>query len=259
MLQKIKIIFSAPKPGRFIASRLLWRTGLCRYFLIKRSGFVLRFFPSSLSAAYWIDPEDRHEDEAVISRYLGPGDTYVDVGANIGALALCASTIVGRKGQVVAIEPHPKTYGFLAENIALNQRNNVQCLSAAVGKERGTLHIADFARQDDQNCVTASGISVPVLPLDEILRGISRIDLLKIDVEGYELAVLEGAREVLARTDAVLFEIWRTHLMKYGHTVGQILSLLREAGFRMVFPADMSSVPESFTASRCVNLLALRT
>jgi len=258
------ILLANPHPIRLVVSRLLWRTGLCRHLLIRRPGFSLRFFPTSLSAAYWIDPEDRNHDERLIRLLLKPGDTYIDVGANIGALALCASTAVGKHGLVYAIEPHPRTYRFLTENVSLNGRANIRCLHSAVGAQAGTLLIADGSA-DDQNCIVREGgVPVAVNTLDELLReSNTSIALLKIDVEGYELPVLSGASNALQRSQAVLFEVWEKHLGKYGHQTSDVVALVRRAGFG-VFTAHLDEkqlvpIPDRYTAERCENLFALRS
>ena len=73
-------LLKGDRPVRNLAGRLLWQTGLCRRFTIRKDGYVLRFFPSSVSCAYWIDPDARADDERVVTRLLDPGGTYVDVG-----------------------------------------------------------------------------------------------------------------------------------------------------------------------------------
>jgi hypothetical protein len=77
-------LLKGERPIRNLVGRLLWQTGLCRRFTIRKNGYVLRFFPSSVSCAYWIDPDARADDERIVTRLLDPGGTYVDVGAMSG-------------------------------------------------------------------------------------------------------------------------------------------------------------------------------
>ena len=67
------------------------RLGISRWLTIRQAGFVLRFHPSSLSAALWIDPEDHQAEAVFFRRYLRPGDVVLDVGANVGLTTLVAS------------------------------------------------------------------------------------------------------------------------------------------------------------------------
>lgn len=247
-----------PRPLRFIASRLLWRSGTCRLLGIARDGYRLRFYPTALSATLWLDPHDRAEDEAILRAVLGPGDRYVDVGANIGHLALCAASIVGPRGAVVAFEAHPRTFGFLARNAQANRFAWVRCVHSALGEKAGTLQFSNL-RSDDQNgVVEVGGDTVAVAPLDQFALG--SIALLKIDVEGFEGPVLQGARQTLASTAAVLFESWETHLAKFGWDTPMLLREFDNAGFR-VFEAEAGAlrpVAATHRSLHCENLLALR-
>lgn len=73
------------RPVRFVAGRILWRTGLSPLFVSEMPrGYRIRFYPSSISAALWSDPDSRSEDEDFVWSVLRPGDRYIDAGANIG-------------------------------------------------------------------------------------------------------------------------------------------------------------------------------
>jgi hypothetical protein len=123
MLQRyFKIIAEQKHPVRFLFSRLLMRSGLSVLFVIKKEGYKLKFYPSSLSAALWVDSDDRHADERFLKEYLQSGDIVIDVGANIGSLTLAASDIVGESGKVYAVEANPKIFSYLRGNLLLNQK-----------------------------------------------------------------------------------------------------------------------------------------
>lgn len=262
VLRRLATVRSHPRPVRLVLSRILWKSGLCRFVTIHNPRFRMHFSASALAATYWANSEDRKEDEDLIATVLRAGDTYVDVGANIGALALCASDVVGERGTVYAIEAHPRTYGFLAENVSLNRRGNVRCFNIAVGEHGGTVCMSDL-HSDDQNHVLSAGrVRVKLMPLDHLLQDDMPVALLKIDVEGYELPVLKGAGRLLRRTRAVLFEIWENHTRKYGYEVSELVGLLNGAGFE-VFALDLDQrallrIPPQYRAVRCENVLALR-
>lgn len=129
---------------------------------------------------------------------LGPGGTFVDVGANFGLFSAVAAQKVGPSGRVVAIEPHPELVRRLRFNMAANGFDQVRIFPTAVGEEAGEavlfVNTASFAESrlqagaDDRPDDRQKATPVPVTPLAAIVAeaGLSRIDALKIDIEGFE-------------------------------------------------------------------------
>jgi len=208
----------------------------------------------------WIDPNDRHSDSDVLKAILKPGDTYVDVGANIGHLAIEAALIVGKTGSITAFEAHPNTAEFLRQNILLNKLYNVRVAQVAVGEYFGWVGFTN-QRSDDQNSVNESGeIVVPLVTLDVLLSDQSPT-LLKIDVEGFEKYVLLGADSLLERTAFVYFEAWDEHFKKYGYSFSDIFDFLSKKGFCIVsFSSSqtITKISRDTTIQDCVNLLAYK-
>ncbi len=230
--------------------------------MIQQNGFVLRFYPTALSAALWIDPSNRNAEELFFQRYLRQGDTVVDVGANIGSTALASSIIVGKTGQVFAIEAHPRIFRYLVENVKLNQVTNIFPYHVALGDKSGEIHFSD-KKADDENFVIdhASGINVPVHRLDNLDINTAEITLLKIDVEGFEKYVLEGASKRLENTKCVYFESWHQHLTRYGYTEKDIFDLLTQQGFQIFKMSTVDSlraIPNDYISEQCENLVAVR-
>ena len=127
----------------------------------------------------------------VITADLKPGDVFVDVGANCGLFAVFAARKVGPAGRVIAIEPLPAMLERLRFNVAANGFTNVTVFPTAVGAQTGAAIIRVSARQyGHASLVGTEGeeLTVPVTPLQEIVEraGVSRIDALKIDIEGFE-------------------------------------------------------------------------
>ena len=91
-----------------------------RHLSVRREGYVLHFFPTSMSAAMWADPDFRVGEERFLRAVLQPGDVVIDVGANVGSTALASAVAVGAEGHVLAVEPHPRIFGYLKANIARN-------------------------------------------------------------------------------------------------------------------------------------------
>ncbi len=222
-----------PRPLRFAASRVLWHSGLSHFFIAELGdGLRVRFFPSSISAALWVEKDARNEDAEFLELVLRAGDTYVDCGANIGHLALVARRRVGETGAVTAIEANPRIFRYCAENLKLNHFTDVRALHLALGETHGEITISDH-RADDQNRVGAGSTAVPMRPLDEVLDD-SAVTLLKLDVEGFEVAVLRGAPRTLGSTSLVYCELSASNSARFGFRPAEAERLLVDAGFLLV-------------------------
>jgi FkbM family methyltransferase len=147
-----------------------------------------------------------YEDMAFVLHALHPDDLFVDVGANMGVYTIIASKVIG--ADVVSFEPVPSTFRGLQEQIALNgMEGRVIVSNKGVGNEPGTLRFTGgkgAMNQVGAGSVEADseGQEVEVTTLDSELAS-DRNLMLKIDVEGFELYVLEGARSVLSSGNAV--------------------------------------------------------
>jgi FkbM family methyltransferase len=151
--------------------------------------------------------------QEALRRIVRPGAVVYDVGANLGFFSLLAARLAGDDGVVEAFEPVPASAAALRRNAQLNAFTSVRVHEVAVadGDRTGTLlvtgqpscsHLADRGRHPD----TRAEIRVPVVALDTLVaRGDLRApDVVKIDVEGSELAVVAGMREILRRSRPVL-------------------------------------------------------
>ena len=249
-----------PHPVRLVAAHALQRTGLSRLITINLDGYSLRFFPTNVSANLWIDPESRFHDLSLFKDYCRPGDFVIDVGANIGEVAIVCAQRVGPVGQVLAFEPHPKIFGYLRGNLALNGCHNVTPRHLALGSSVGSANMSDN-RRDDMNRLTTEGpIEITCSTLDREVAP-RAVALLKVDVEGSELHVLEGAQETLARTACVNCELIEEHCRRYGHRMGDVIAALRRAGFATYVtagPKRLVAVDESFSDAGAHELVGIR-
>ncbi|HEY2573641.1 MAG TPA: FkbM family methyltransferase [Verrucomicrobiaceae bacterium] len=231
-----------PKTFRFLLGQFFWRTGCGRGMTFRVRDFRLRLFPTNLSWQLWLDPTSRDTTLNLVHRLAGPGETVVDVGANIGAVSLEAALRVGPGGTVHAVEPHPRIARYLKANLALNHASRVQCHEVAVGPVPTRATLTDD-RRDDMNYLRDSeagkvrGIDVTVTPLDELLPSLPECHLLKLDVEGRELECLHGARHLLQRTRFVLVEAGDSNSRRFGSTAADLHQKLTEDGFT-VFVVD---------------------
>lgn len=238
---------------------------LSKLFVIDRGDFKIRFYPTNISLRLWEARLRRRAiyetDESFFRTYLTPGDVVVDVGANIGFQTLIASTIVGEPGRVVAIEAHPETYKALRGNIKINRRGNVETYNLAIGRQQGQVVFSD-KRQDDRNAVVADGrgVSVEMKRLDDLNIEASTIALLKIDVEGYEKFVLEGADRLLEKTLCVHYESFQRHFQEFGYDCVQLNEMINARGFHLFRfkQGKLTSIEPSHISETVENIVGLR-
>jgi len=144
------------------------------------------------------------------------GGNVIDVGANIGITAIMAGLLTG-SGRVIALEPVTETFGFLERNVAQSGLSNVDCVRAAVSSAPGSV---DLITRPGSNFAAFVGYedvldrypgytqdAAPAVTMDDLVhgKGLHRLDFVKIDVEGYELEVLAGAKRALADFEPTVF------------------------------------------------------
>jgi FkbM family methyltransferase len=173
-----------------------------------------------------------------IQTLLRPGGRFVDVGAHIGLLSLAAARTVGPRGKVIAIEPTPLTSSLLARAAVINGvSDRVQVHVKAAGARTG--RIAFFVHpvlgHNTMYEISAGGerIEVDVLPLDDLVPAGERVDLIKIDVEGAELEVLQGMTRILSENPclSVIAEFAPAHLDRSKRAAADWLGAFAAKGF----------------------------
>ena len=176
---------------------------------------------------------------------------FLDLGANIGYFSCLPGKLAGPAGTVVSIEPERFNRALLEENLRRNCITNVTVHACAVGAADGTAKLGIYkpanrgrhSMVDLENCKTF--LEVPVHRLDDLLRQ-SRVqfwDLLKIDVEGYEPFVFDGAQETLSRTQMLAMEFLPEAWRKSGVNAGEVFRKLR-ANFSRVYRFENSTLQE---------------
>jgi FkbM family methyltransferase len=185
-------------------------------------------------------------------RHLRPGMTFVDVGANVGYYTAMASSIVGA-GRVISYEPNPYAYQWLKEWARVNEATNITPVCAALGGEEGTI-TAYYADADTRTtslvpalaCRAGNETVVNVITLDSEAErlGIRHIDVMKIDVEGYEPQVFKGASQLLeeGRIGAILCEFVYEWLSAAGSSTDELERMLTSRGFvqREMYGAEIA-------------------
>jgi FkbM family methyltransferase len=173
-----------------------------------------------------------YEDMAFVLHFLRPNDLFFDIGANVGTFTLLASGEVG--AQTIAVEPVPRTFGLLMDNIRLNQLNEkVNAVNIGLSSQAGMLKFTQSL--DAMNHVATANetntIDVTVERMDDLSQRAPI--LLKIDVEGFETEVLNGASRLLNSPElkAIIIEFSDTG-NRYGYDERLIHQKLLALGFR---------------------------
>jgi FkbM family methyltransferase len=151
---------------------------------------------------YWAGTHETSVQAAIASR-LRDGSTFWDVGAHAGFFSLMAGRLVGSKGQVHAFEPVPENRERLVRSILLSRLNNVTIHSCALSDRAGQIVLYDAGLSvmwtSIEGASRQASIRVEANTLDSVAETVRPPDLIKIDVEGGELAVLRGAPRLLAK------------------------------------------------------------
>lgn len=186
----------------------------------------------------------------LLDRWVSPGATVIDVGANIGYNTIHAARRVGPQGRVVALEPTPDTLAVLRRNIAASGLANVVIEPVAAGSVAGTREFFVRGRESAVNSLfpdsryarVTSVLRVPVMPLDELVDGAA--DVVKIDVEGAEIEVLEGMSRILRTPATAVIVEWDPQLQQLaGHSADALPRWLLERGWRLQSASHLAVRP----------------
>jgi len=163
----------------------------------------------------------------MVLRWLKPGNVFIDAGAAVGWFTLLAASIVGKHGKVIAFEPNPDRLRMLIKSVKLNGFTNVSCSEKALSDIDGDALIGGRADGEVLSREDSKGITIRTTALDTFLQsnGISKVDLIKIDIEGLELKALKGMRKTI-RSNPHIKIICETHpklLLKHGATKDKLL------------------------------------
>lgn len=180
---------------------------------------------------------------ALIQRLLRPGDVFIDIGANIGMHTLAAARALHGRGRVVAFEPFAPTERLLSKSVWLNGfADIVEVHQAAVSSRDGdqTLYLGatsghnSLYRLADEGQPQGATSVVPVVRLDHVLPSGTAVNLIKIDVEGAELEVLDGCRALLATSPdaALIVEFGHSHLVRTGLTTQDWMEAFHALGLQ---------------------------
>lgn len=213
----------------------------------------------------------RHERETVaqIERLTKPGMTVLDIGAHVGYYARRCARLVGENGRVIAFEPHPRTFQTLNGNV--NRFKNVTPFQLAVAESEGTAELFDYlmmsasgslhydeSLRDLQKSQVATSDFAPRLagdfqaekftvrtrPIDAVLAelGVSRVDVVKMDIEGAEMGALMGMQNTIAHSPGMhlIMEYNPQALKAFNYVPTEAIAQVRAMGFERVYIIEVN-------------------
>jgi len=222
-----------------------WEGAPTRIIRCKNHGFLMPLNLSNWSErlSYFLG---RHHEVAIalfLQAAVRAGETFIDVGGNIGMITLHAAALVGPTGRVHTFEPNPVLVERLQKLIVLNDLHHVTLHAAGLSDAPGELTLRvlhDHPGQGtlgeisaaDQSAVTQE-YRVPVRVADDVLTpDLSGPATIKIDVEGYELHVLRGLRQTLVRLrPIVVSEVSGDYLRRAGTSVAELFAFMKSLGY----------------------------
>ena len=182
-----------------------------------------------------------------IRKILKPGDTFLDIGANGGLYSIIAAKIVGHQGHVYACEPGKKELDLLKQNITINGINNITIIESAISNKKGSdllavsvdgaLNSLKETNHPDQNI--ESWQTVEINTVDNLVQelNIPKINVMKVDVEGAEKLVFEGASNFLKSNSnvTIVFESSELNSNDFGYKPEELISNLQSKGFKLKY------------------------
>lgn len=170
-----------------------------------------------------------------VSRDVLPGMTVLDVGANVGVYTSLFAQLVGPSGRVIALEPAPDNWRALSKALATNRWSNVEIHQVAAADRAGRMSFERSSYNSGNNALCPENskngaVSVEVVQLDDLLAD-RKVDFIKIDVQGWETAVLRGGSKTLRknRPICVRTEIWPAGLHRAGSSADEVVETLELA------------------------------
>jgi len=176
---------------------------------------------------------------------ISEGDIVIDVGANIGYFSLLAAKKIGPTGKIIAVEPLEQANNWLKKNFQINNFENCEVLEVAIGDKQGIMKMYKKSKSSEM-AIMDPGISktnllvsgeIEIDTLDNIIskKKIDRVNLLKIDVEGFEYEMLLGCKESFKekKIQNIICEVHGKYLKNRGIDEQKIYLLLEENGFKI--------------------------
>ncbi len=253
LIRKVRVLLSREDfrrhPLRALFRRVVWRLRWLLYpdrpWLLRAHGTMNLLHPrTGPGALIYYQGSSEPETANFIERVLRPGMVFVDCGAHLGEYTVLAATILKSSGHVHAFEPRPDIFELLTRNIELNRCQNVTVRPFALWHENGWFEF-ELTPEPSIGALRSAGtirrgarlIKVQAVTLNDYFadRQMASPNLIKIDVEGAELHLLQGARSLLARpageAPVLIVEYEPMCLARFGYSFAEIFTFLRDLGY----------------------------
>ncbi len=213
----------------------------------------------------------------LVEQEVRPGDTVLDLGANIGYYTLLFARLVGPRGRVIAFEPDPVNFNLLKRNVRLNGYRNVEIVNKAVTDFTGELelHLSPTNHGDHRLYNSGDGratVKVATTTIDDYFNGVPpKVDLVKMDIQGSEAKAIHGMTRTLQQNHSVklITEFWPIGLHRAGADAAEYLQKLQQLGFSIseihegeecLLPVDPVELLKTYTIEKAnfTNLFCTR-
>jgi FkbM family methyltransferase len=218
-------------------------------------GASFDFLLGDVTGHDWYAALDTLSPELVFTRdrMVQPGDVVLECGAHHGFTTLLIAQWAGPAGRVVAFEASPASAAILSQNVERNGlTGRVTVEARAVGAAAGMLTVTEESNAVALTGRSSPGIHVPVVPLDAY----ADLDptLIKLDVEGFEIEALRGARRVLERRPRVAIEVHVDMLQRYGSSADALFEFVRPEVYALWIQPGGDQVPRPWRGERLADL-----
>lgn len=256
------------KPILTLCKVLLWKINqkTVKAKMVSKFGATTKLYsyPDSSYGGYvYFARYPEFEEMKLLESIVTPGDTFVDIGANIGAMSILAAE-KAYNGLIYAIEPTKKLITRIKENIAINNfGSRVSVHEVAIADHTGSISFSESSQDAINHIshnVSGNNSIVQCSTLDDfcVAQSISKISVLKIDVEGAEPLIILGAKNILKNTEIIIFEL-NENIKNYGYTTQFLLQKIIDAGF-FIFSFNSNKlqlINAQFKITKTINVLGV--
>jgi len=245
-------------PLRFVGVKLM---SLYLKPVVEWDGHTVSVNTTDFGVAFELESTGQYEATSMkcCKNGLKPGMTFVDVGANIGLFSLAAGKVVGQTGRVYAFEPDSGNCALLKRNMEQNGYAKVTIVAKAVSDRSGTcmLFESEFNKGDHRTYEVSKGrkhVTIETVSLDAYFPAGTRIDMIKMDIEGAEEAALKGMDRIIDENPKLqmIIECWPAGLKENGTDALTMFRSLEQKGFTFTLIDDAEDTVTPFDAKTAV-------